>query len=762
MEDYYTSQSKSLDVKPQGNGNQVIEYIPLEEVSPRPQAEEFGFGELWRRLMQRKWLLLGITLAIFLLSVLITLTSPDVYRATATLQVTPEDLTNFDVSGSDTARTPMSEREFYLTQTELLRSQRLTKNTLAKLEQEEGVDIQAQFAAKESLRTRIYNWFAGVKQTLSGAEKAAEYKPATVEENFQRLLAVYPIENSQIFRITFDHTDPELAAKVVNTLADEYKDMSFALRNERVERAKTTLEEKLAKAKEDLLDAESARVAYAKKKGIITLGEEGASSAADSLGTLNTALIEAKEARIIAEAAYQRSKKVAGADRTLDNPAIQVLKEELARAQAEYRDQSRLFKPSYPEMQQLQARIDGLRREIRQESSQISSTTRGRLKAEYEAAKQRETKLKAEVKKQERVLVGERDNSVKYSALRRDVEAARRNYDGLAARFSEIELAEDSGASNVAIVDSAAVPARPYTPNIPLNLGIGAIVGLVLGLLAAVFIDIMDDRIRNMEDMKRTLGSMPMLGVIPYISGRKNRNVLALRGQVGSSFMLEAFRSLRENIVMLKPPSHHGIALTLNVTSPSPSEGKSTTAVNLATVFAYTGKKVLLIDCDMRHPEAHNKLGLEDSVGVSDYLIGEKDLEELLRETPVENLSAITSGTAVSNPTELLASERFSMLLTEAEGLFDYIIIDSPPVMGLADALILSNRAGNTILVGAYAQTRRRNLRDAQERLQQAQSNVIGAVLTKIKSKEVSNKYYGYPSRYPRNSQGTAMVPQSS
>ena len=755
MDNYDTSHSKNLDVR--SSNNQIIEYIPLEEVTTRPQAEEFSFGELWRRLLQRKWLLLSIALSIFLLSVLITLTTPYVYRASTTLQITAEDTRNsFTLSEADApVRTPLNERDYYQTQTELLRSRTLAQKTINEL------GIASQFEKDNSLSSKLQNWVMGWRQKLFGQE-VGDNKPSTVEDNFQRGLAVFPIENSQIFRITYDSRDPKLAADIVNTLADGYKEMNFDLRNEKVARAKRELGKKLEDAKKELATSEAQLVGYAKKQNIITLDGDR-SSASEVMDSFNRALVTAKDARIAAEAAYNRSRDIAGADRTLENPAVQRLKEELAKVEAEYRDKSSLFKPGFPEMQQLQGRIDELKSKITHEESSIDTTTRGRLKADYDAAVQRESELTAAVKRQEGLLMGQRDKSVEYNTLLRKVEADRKNYDGLLERLNQVTLAEDSSASNVAVVDRAAVPSKPYAPNIPLNLGLGAAIGLMLGLLSAVLADIMDDRLRNVEDMKRTIGSVPLMGVIPYISGRNNKNVLALRGaQVSSSsFMLEAFRSLRENILMLNPNQPHGLALIINITSPSPGEGKTTTAVNLATVFAYAKKRVLLLDCDMRNPEAHNKLNIKNTAGVSDYLMGNKDLHEIIQDTPVENLSAIPAGAVVPNPTELLASERFGMLLSEAEGIFDHIIIDGPPVMGLADALILSNRAGNTLLVGAYSQTRKRNLKDAYSRLLQGRSNVIGMILTKMKSAEVSNKYYGYPTRYPRSNQSSqkALIP---
>jgi capsular exopolysaccharide synthesis family protein len=749
MENFNTNQSKNLEVRSAGNAS-VIEYIPVEDIAPKAQVEEFGFGELWRRLMQRKWLLLGIALATFLIAAFITMTTPNVYRATTSLQVTPESGPALNLGeGGGAAHAPITERDFYQTQTELLRSERLTTRTI------DDLGIGSRFESHDSLKTKAFDWLTSVKRSLTG-DALVDDKTNAVQDNFKKLLSIYPVENSQIFKISFDHGDPRLAADVVNKLAENYKQMSFDLRNEAVSHAKETLTKKLDAAKKELETSENKLVDYAKKQGIIALDGDR-SSASGVMDSLNVALTDATGARIAAEAAFNRSKNVAGADRTLENPAVQTLKGELAKVNAEYRDKSSLFKPGFPEMQQLQGRINELTADIAKESSSIDNTARGKLQAEFEAAKQREAELKSEVKKQEGVLIGQRDKSVEYNTLQRKVDADRRNYDGMLTRLSEVRLAEDSGASNVAVVDKASTPSKPYSPNIPLNLVMGAAIGLLLGLLATIMAEIMDDRLRSLEDMRRVLGSIPLLGVIPYISGRNNKNVLALRGQVGSSFMLEAFRSLRENILMMKSPPHQGLALLMNVTSPSPSEGKTTTAVNLATVFAYTGKKVLLIDCDMRHPEAHNKLGLENRIGVSDFLLGDKQVADLIQETTVQNLSAISAGSAVPNPTELLAGERFTDLLSEVEGMFDHIIIDGPPVMGLADALIISNRTGNTVFVSSYGQTSKRGLKDAIGRLHQAQCNIIGAVLTKMKSPEVSNKYYGYPNRYPRSGQ-TAMV----
>lgn len=751
MENYYiTQQSKALDIR-SGN-NQIIEYIPVEEAPSRHHVEEFGLAELWKRIMQRKWLFLGTAGSIFLLSVLFTILTPPTYRASTTLQISAEDLRDLHVTTEGAIKTPMNEKDYYQTQYELLRSRNLAARVM------EELGIHDKFDRGSGVQLALYNALSSVKETITG-ESLPEQKPKTEEDNFLRYLLVQPVENSQIFKISFDDTSPEDSANIANSLAANYIKMNLERRSEAASYAKEFLTEQLKVAKTALEDSENSLVAYAKKQGLITTdGQFKESLGSQSITEINRAFAAAQADRIAAEAAYRQSQSVAGADRTLENPAVQTLKGQLAQLQSDYQQKSQLFKPNYPEMQQLNRQINQLRNDIARESASIDNTTRSALKATYLAAKQKEDELRAELQKQKGQLMDQRDKSVEYNTLEREVTANRDNYEGLLQRLKDVSIAEGSGVSNVLVVDKATVPSQPYKPNVLLNLGIGTVAGLLLGLLAAIVVDMLDDRLRSVEDMKRTISNLSLIGVIPFITGKNNRNVLATSGDRVSSFMLEAFRSLRENIILFKAPTEQG-GFIVNVTSPSSSEGKTTTSTNLATVFAYTGKKVLLVDCDMRKPEVHNKLQINNGIGLSEYLRGVNTLADIAQETKVENLLAVSAGDAVPNPTELLASPPFMRLLSEAAGQFDVVVLDSPPVMGLADALIISNRSGNTLLVSAYGQTRKRSLKEAYERLDQARSNMIGTVLTKMKAPEITKKYYGYPTRYPR-SPGTAVVPQ--
>ncbi len=750
MENYYiTQQSKALDIR-SGN-NQIIEYIPVEDAAPRHQVEEFGLRELWKRIMQRKWLFLGTAGGIFLLSVLFTILMPPTYRASTTLQISADDLRDLSLN-ADAMKSPMNEKDYYQTQYELLRSRNLAARVM------EELGIQDKFDRGSGVQLALYNMLSSVKEKIAGVP-LPEQQPKTEEDNFLEYLQVQPVENSQIFKISFDDVDPEDSANIANSLAENYIKMNLERRSEAASYAKDFLTNQLQIAKTALEDSENSLVSYAKKQGIITTdGQFKESLGSQSITEINRAFTAAQADRIATEAAYRQSQSVAGADRTLDNPAVQALKGQLAQLQSDYQQKSQLFKPGYPEMQELSRQINQLRNDISRETSSIENTTRSALKAAYMAAKQKEDQLRSELQKQKASLLDQRDKSVEYNTLEREVTANRETYEGLLQRMKDVSIAEGSGVSNVLVVDKATVPSQPYKPNVLLNLGIGTIAGLLLGLLAAIVVDMMDDRLRSVEDMKRTISDLSLIGVIPFISGKNNRNVLAISGDRVSSFMLEAFRSLRENIILFRAPTDHG-SFILNVTSPSESEGKTTTSTNLATVFAYSGKKVLLVDCDMRKPEIHNKLQLSNDIGLSEYLRDQNSLAEIVQDTRVENLHVASAGDAVVNPTELLASPQFMRLLNESAAQFDVVILDGPPVMGLADSLIISNRAGNTLLVSAYGQTRKRSLKEAYERLSQARSNMIGTVLTKMKAPEITKKYYGYPTRYPRTP-GTAVVPQ--
>jgi len=420
----------------------------------------------------------------------------------------------------------------------------------------------------------------------------------------------------------------------------------------------------------------------------------------------------------------------------LDNSTVQELKKNLAKLQGDYQEKLQIYKPGYPIMTQLESQINELQGQISQETSSITGTITDSLKADYQAAKQRETQLRADLTKQKDDLLNLRDKSIGYNTLQREVETNRNLYEGLLQRIKEVGVAAGVGTNNISVVDPAIIPYAKHKPNTTLNLALGMVLGLFLGTVVAFLLEFLDDRVKTPQDLERLL-KLPMLGLIPNAKIKDERELATLTQTQPQSAVAEAFRSLRTNLLFA---THEGAPKVLHITSALPAEGKSSTAINLAIIFAQSGKKVLLVDADLRKPALHKRLKLDNSQGLSNYLTSQADLHTLIQTSSITGIYVLTSGPLPPNPAELLSSERLLELAQRVPIEFDMIILDSPPVMGLADALVLSNRATATVLVAAANQSKKRPLHDAHERLLRARANLIGVVFTKVKS----GKSYGY------------------
>lgn len=388
----------------------------------------------------------------------------------------------------------------------------------------------------------------------------------------------------------------------------------------------------------------------------------------------------------------------------------------------------------------LEQRINELQSQISREMALVSRTIDKGLEAELLIARQQEKELKAELISQKTALLELEDKSVGYNTLKREVEENRNLFAGLLQRMNEVTAAAGVGSNNISIVDKAVTPYAKHKPNTKLNLALGLVLGLFVGTVVAFLLEFLDDRIKTENDLDRILG-LPILGMAPLVKGKQDSDVSLLSLQAPTSATAEAFRSLRTNLMF---STSTGAPHTLLITSSMPSEAKSSTCTNLATAFAQAGKRILIVDADLRKPTMHKRLKLDNTRGLSTLLTHQVELEDAIQQTPIENVVAIPAGTIPPNPAELLSSERMLEILQLAPETFDIIIVDAPPVMGLADALILANRVSATILVAAHAQSKKRPLADAYQRLQRAHANIIGTVFTKVKS----GASYGYSYDY--------------
>jgi polysaccharide biosynthesis transport protein len=702
----------------------------------RDDPDEIDLLAYWRILVKRRWQVLGTLAVVVALALLLTLLMPSIYRASTTLQIDQEAMQVVQVEGINS--TPVQSRDFYQTQYELLASRALAERVAEKLDLPERL---------ETLRPK--GWLDQVRGLLrpdpdAAADEAQEARDQandlrSAAELVRDGLAVEPVRNSQLVRVHFDSRFPDLSARVANALAEEYIASTIERKFGASSYARQYLEEQLATAKGRLEQSERALVEFAQREGLVNTGEDGISLASRNLGELNSALATAQEQRIRAQARWNQASAARGAalpPDMLGNSIVRTLQQQRAELQGQYQQKLQVFKPDYPEMQQLKGQIDQLTTEIGRELANIRSS----IRAEYDAAMQQESLLTSQLDTLRQQALNVDSRSIDYNILKREADTNRQQYDALLQRYNEVGVAGGVTSNNISVVDRAEVPQGRYKPNLPLNLAIGLLLGLVLGVLLALVLEFLDDTLKSPEDIEQKL-RMPLLGIIPKL-GKQDTPEKAL--QDPRSAFAESYRSVR---TALQFSTDSGVPKVLLLTSAGPSEGKSTSALTLARNFTQLGKRVLLIEADMRNPSLHRVLGARAEIGLSSLLAGAALPTSAIQDTDDERLKVILAGPLPPNPAELLAGSRLVSLLTVAAEKYDQVIIDGPPVLGIADAPILANIATATLLIVQAGETRVNSAQVAVKRLVAARARVIGALLTQYDAK-ASGYGYDYDSYY--------------
>jgi capsular exopolysaccharide synthesis family protein len=393
----------------------------------------------------------------------------------------------------------------------------------------------------------------------------------------------------------------------------------------------------------------------------------------------------------------------------------------------DYQNKLSTFKPDYPDMLKLKAQINEIDREIKSEADVIKQS----LKAHYESTLQQEALLKNKMGEVKRGVLDTRNKEIQYNILKREADTNRTLYDGLLQQYKDIGVAGAVGTNNVAVIDRAQLPGAPYKPNLRMNL----LKNLSFGLLAAALIiavfELLDDTFKSPEEIEEQLG-LAVLGIIPIADGSVLTDIREPTNPVA-----EAFRSFR---TALQFTTDQGAPKSIVVTSAQPGEGKSTTALALAINFAQLGMKVLLIDADLRNPSQHRNLARSNGAGLANYLAGGAMAENIFQKTDIDGLYFMPSGPLPPNPAELLAGPKMMSLLSTASEKIDVVIVDSPPIMGLADAPLLGSIASGTLLVIATGDTRRGVVKSALKRLHFARARMVGVLINKCDFR----KNYGY------------------
>jgi capsular exopolysaccharide synthesis family protein len=700
------------------------------------------FQMLVRILHHWRWLILGaLGIGVFGAILASLLTAP-VYRATVTLEANPPAVAVSDEQSRQQDQQATNTYDFVATQVGLLGSRAVAERTAQELNLANNPDIVPQDR--------------DASQRLSAAATAVA-----------RGLKVIPPEQGQLIKFNYDSTSPQLAALVANGVADSFINTSLQRRYEASAYARNFLERQINKTRADLERSERSVVAYAQQQGIITtpggVGADGKPSGSDtnslqgeSLVQLNAALGAATARRVAAEGAYREA--LATGPTSDVNNSVLPLRQELAKLESDYQQKRTFMKPDHPEMQSLQSQIDELKRQIAGQVSQASSGRINGLLADYRGALAAERTLQARVGQLKGDVLNLRGRSIQYTILQREVDTNRSLYDALLQRYKQIGVAGGIGMAPVSIVDRAEVPALPFKPNLLLNLVVGLALGLAAGIAGAIGLEFVNDTIKSREDVRRKL-ALACLGTVPRTPG-KDSFVEDLKNP--TSIISEAYSAI---VAALRFSTEEGTPKVLLVTSTRSGEGKSSSALAIAQNFARRGRRVLLIDSDLRKPAFK---AASDRFGLSKLLTTDDQLAAHIVETQHENLWLLPSGPLPPNPADLLSTGRIRKIINEAKEGFDLVVIDGPPTLGLADAPLLSAAAGTSLFVVESGKTRTHAAIEALNRLEATGTRIIGATLTKAAEGGGYGRTgygygygYGYGAKHRVNKTEILMIPQA-
>ena len=683
--------------------------------------------------MRWRYVIIGITAACLILGLIFTLLMTPQYTAAAQIEIQRESnqVTNFEGVERETS---IADQEFYQTQYGLLKSRTLSERVATQLRLVDNAEFFAMFGVGEAE--------PGFEQTAERYTAAGRPTRLRVAgEILRRHVAITPTRLSRLVDLSFTSPDPQFSAQVANAWAENFIQTNLERKVQATAYGRDLLERELAQTKDRLDESQRQLVSYATDQRLINLPAQGTaeggtaerSIVADDLAALNAALSQATADRISIEARYRQAGRSGASSEALRNQAINSLRQRRAELAAEYQQLMVQFEPGYPPARALQSQITQLDSSIAAEESRVSNS----LLADFRQAQEREQGLQTRVDQLKTSFLDQRRRSIQYNIFQQEVDTNRALYDGLLQRYKEIGVAGGVGINNISIVDQAEIPQNPSSPRLLVNLVVSLLMGLGLGAATAFALEQMDEAIADPAEVERRLG-LPLLGSVPKVEGVTPKEALLDR----KSELVDAYLAVQTNLAFT---TEHGVPRSLVVTSTRPAEGKSTTALAVATMLARSQKKVILVDGDMRSPSIHHLGGVDHDRGLSNFLTGQDDIAPLLFEMRELGFTAMSAGPIPPNAAELLTGNRLALLISRLLETYDHVVIDSPPVMGLADAPLIASRVEGVIYAVESHGIRSSLVKTALGRLSAANARIFGGVLTKFESRKA---HYGYGYEY--------------
>lgn len=716
----------------------------------QPQEEEIHLRDYFHILLRRKWTAIAFFLIVVTTVTIATFLKTPVYRSTVTVKIDKENPNVLKFK--DIYEVERLDDDYYQTQYKVLKSRNLAKRVVRSLK----LDQNAEWADSGGLAKR-----AVAKQPEEVAAKPVEEEVnSALIDRFLDRVTVEPLQKSRLVKVSFDSTSPALSAQVTNTIAKTFIDFNIESKFDATQQAREWLEKQLTDMKAKVERAEEQLNKYAADKGIVFVGSRSSTSTKDSegeniitkkLSELSTQLTQATSDRIAKEALYRETLQgePEASPLVLSNPLIQTLKKDAASMEAEYSQLSKVYKPDYPKMQRLKEQMNQIKARLDSETRTIVSG----IKKDYEAAVKRESYLKTTLDKYKSEALDFNEKMVQYQILQREAETNRELYNGLLQRLKETGVSASLTASNIQVLDRAEIPRSPFKPRTSLNILIAVITGLFGGIGLAFFVEYLDNTIKTPDDIEREV-ALPSLGIVPSFGGEAGMSRM-ITFEDKKSPLSEAYRSIGTYIQFssaARPPK------TLLVTSARQGEGKTTTALNTAISLAHSYGRGILIDTDMRKPQLHKLFGLDNAKGLSSFLAGHIEIDQgLIQKTDIPDLDVIPSGVIPPNPSELLSSYRMKDLIHGLFSLYSFVVMDSPPLLGLSDSLVLSTLTDGVILVVRAGDTPKDSVQQGKKLLRGVNAKILGVVLNGIRESDMKYGSYSYYYTYYYTDEGYGL-----
>lgn len=749
----------------------------------RYEKEEVDLLEYWRMIVKRKWVVITFTGALFLFTGVFSFLATPKYKSTATLLIEGERSRILSIEDEFGYSRNYEDLRSFNTSLKLLKSKSLAERVARKMNLLNRAEFGAAETKKKSLLASAkeaisFKWiFPGKKEKAGEATPRIRTDPySEIAESVRENIDVSAVRTTKLVEISYTSPSPVLSANVVNTLAEEFIDFSIEKRFETTQQASDFLSEQIANLREDLAVKERELQRYGREKEIFFLTETE-STVVNKFADLNEAYTQAQIDRIRKEAEYRELKSldIDSLPQFVNNPLIQSLKTEYTRIKNEYEEKSKIFKSGYPEMVTLEAKLESMREELKSEIEKAVDFA----ESEYRTDLKKESSLETLLEKQRADVIRMNSNAILYNSLKIEVENKRKLLNSLVERQNEALVSARLGGlktSNISIIDRGEIPESPVSPKKKRNLILAFLIGILGGGGLCFLLEYLDNTVKGPEDVEK-IASLPSLGVIPFLysggikkkkkygfyskykysddkqnPGEEESN-LDIKGIefVNESYpklaVSEDYRTVRTSILLSQaeaPPR------TIAFSSSMPQEGKTATVTNMAISFSQLEKKVLIIDADLRKPRLHRLFEIKNVGGLSGYLTGRVTIKEAIQKTSHENIWIISSGPIPPNPAELLNSEKMKRLLEDMREEFDIILLDTPPILAVVDALIVSALSDSMVFIIRAGKTTRMPFLRAVEELKQAKTRIIGVVFNEVKIKE--REYYSPYYRYYRTS----------